>query len=245
MTERFLPPPRSATPVPIPEGFLLSVLIPVFNEKGTIHEIIRQVEAIAIPKEIIVVDDFSTDGTREMLTAMERPGLRVFMHEKNRGKGAALRTAISHIAGTHAVIQDADLEYDPTDYSVLLRPLLEKKADVVYGSRFMGERRVFYVSHYIGNIMLTWLTNILYSCTLTDMETCYKCFRADVIKGLNLESDRFTIEPEITAKVLKGKHRVFEVPITYAGRNFDEGKKITWRDGFSAIGALFKYRFKD
>lgn len=246
MTNRYLPPSVAERKVLLPDNFLLSVLMPVYNEKATIEQIIAKVQAVEIPQEIIIVDDCSKDGTREMLKAMEgREGLRIFYHDVNKGKGAALQTAISHIQGTHVVIQDADLEYDPADYPVLLRPILESNADVVYGSRFLGSRRVFLFSHYVGNRFLTFLTNLLYSCTLTDMETCYKCFKREVFDKVKLRSQRFNIEPEITAKILKNKFRVFEVPITYSGRDFDEGKKITWRDGFSAIAALVKFRFMD
>ncbi len=246
MTELFLPPASVERPVPLPEGFLLSVLMPVYNEMSTIEEILRQVHAVVLPKEIIIVDDWSTDGTRDFLKKIDGvDGVRVFYHDKNRGKGAALQTAIAQINGTHAIIQDADLEYDPGDYPVLLRPLLEGRADVVYGSRFKGSGRVFLYSHYIGNRFLTGLTNLLYSCNLTDMETCYKCFRSEVFDKVKLRSQRFNIEPEITAKIFKNHFKVFEVPINYSGRDFDEGKKITWRDGFSAIWALLKFRFTD
>ncbi len=246
MTEKFLPPPKYEKRIPLPENFLLSVLMPVFNEKNTIDEIIARVRAVEIPKEIILVDDFSTDGTRDILKNYEgQSDIRILYHEKNKGKGSALQTAIAQIQGTHVIIQDADLEYDPADYTILLRPMIESGADVVYGSRFLGSRRVFLISHYIGNVMLTWFTNILYSCTLTDMETCYKCFKREVFEKVKLTSPRFNIEPEITAKVLKNKYKIFEVPISYSGRDFEEGKKITWRDGFSAIWTLIKFRFKN
>ena len=246
MTQRHLPTPQSERRIPLPADFLLSVLIPVYNEVATLERIIERVEAVDLPKEIVLVDDYSTDGTREILKKLEgRPGLKIFMHDRNRGKGAAIRTALEHIEGTHVVIQDADLEYDPNDYSELLRPILESNADVVYGSRFLGARRVFLYSHYLGNRFLTGLTNVLYGCTLTDMETCYKCFRREVFEKVKLRSDRFNIEPEITAKVLKNKFKLYEIPIRYSGRDYDEGKKITWRDGFSAIWALIKFRFRD
>lgn len=246
MSEKFLPPPREEKRVPIPEGFMLSVMMPVYNEKATIHEIIKRVQAVEIPKEIIMVDDFSTDGTREILKEYEgKDGIRVFYHEKNKGKGAALQTAIANIQGTHAIVQDADLEYSPDDYPTVLRPLLEGNADVVYGSRFKGPTRTFLYSHYLGNRALTTLTNILYGCNLTDMETCYKCFKAEVFEKVKLRSMRFNVEPEITAKIFRNGFKVHEVPISYSGRDFDEGKKITWRDGFSAIWALLKFRFID
>lgn len=246
MTQHYLPIPSIERPVPLPPDFLLSVLMPVFNEVRTLDQIIERVEAVELPKEIIIVDDYSTDGTRELYKKYEgRPNIRVYLHEKNKGKGAALQTAISQIKGTHVIIQDADLEYDPDDYPVLLRPILRGDADVVYGSRFKGSGRAFLFFHYVGNQFLTFLTNILYNCNLTDMETCYKCFKREVFDKVHLKSDRFNIEPEITAKIFKNKFRVFEVPIRYSGRDFEEGKKITWRDGFSAIWTLIKYKFKD
>lgn len=246
MADRFLPIPSIEKPIALPPDFLLSVLMPVYNEVGTLETILGRVEAEDIPKEIIIVDDYSTDGTRELYKKLEgRPGVRVFLHEHNRGKGAALQTAIANIKGTHVIIQDADLEYNPDDYPVLLRPILRGEADVVYGSRFKGSGRAFLFYHYIGNQFLTFLTNVLYNCNLTDMETCYKCFRREVFDKVKLRSERFNVEPEITAKIFKNKFRVFEVPIRYSGRDFAEGKKITWRDGFSAIWALIKFKFTD
>lgn len=223
----------------------LSVLIPVYNEKNTLLDIIKRVEAVPIEKEIIIVDDFSTDGTREIMKGIDSPDIKIYYHPHNRGKGAAIRTAIPHATGDIVLIQDADLEYDPMDYPGLIEPILDGRADVVYGSRFLGTHRAFLFWHYIGNKFLSFLTNLLYNTMLTDMETCYKVFRSDVIKGLNLKSDRFQIEPEITAKVFKKGHKVFEVPISYAGRDFKEGKKITWRDGIWAVMTLVKYRFVD
>jgi len=223
----------------------LSVVIPVYNEKGTIREIIQRVKAINIEKEIIIVDDFSTDGTREFLKELAANGEKVFFHEKNMGKGAALRTGFQHITGDYVVVQDADLEYDPEDYHKLLVPVLKGKADVVYGSRFTGERRNMFLHHWLGNKFLTFMTDILYNTTLSDMETCYKLFRADIIKGINIKSNRFNFEPEITAKILKQGIRIYEVPISYTGREFSEGKKITWVDGLSALWALIKFRFID
>lgn len=223
----------------------LSVVIPAYNEKGTIVEIIRRVKAVDVDKEIIIVDDYSTDGTREILKGLASGGEKVFFHERNMGKGAALRTGLKHATGDYIIVQDADLEYDPEDYLKLLAPVLKGRAEVVYGSRFTGEHRDMFFHHWVGNKFLTLVTNILYNTTLSDMETCYKLFRADIIKGIDIKSDRFNFEPEITAKVLKKRVRIYEVPISYAGREFSEGKKITWIDGFSAILALIKYRFID
>ncbi len=232
----------------------LSVIIPAYNERQTIEEILRRVKEapldpdLNVEKEIIVVDDGSTDGTREILAriAEEQPDVKVIMHEQNQGKGAAIRTALQHITGDYVIIQDADLEYDPREYSVLLRPLVEGKADVVYGSRFLGPHRAFLFLHYLGNKFLNLVTNILYDTILTDMETCYKMFRADVIKGIPLHARGFEFEPEVTAKVLKRGYRVFEVPISYSGRDFHEGKKIhPWKDGLRALWTLIKYRFVD
>ena len=223
----------------------LSILMPVFNEKQTLLEIVDAVMAVDINKELIIVDDGSTDGTVDILTEKieGREGVRVFYHEKNRGKGAAIRTGKQYIEGDIAIIQDADLEYDPKDYPTLINPILEKKADVVYGSRFLGPRRAFLYWHYLGNRFLTFVTNVLYNTMLTDMETCYKAFRADILKNITIRSNRFDFEPEITAKVFKQGYKVFEVPIFYAGRDFAEGKKITWRDGFRALWTIIKFRF--
>ncbi len=232
----------------------LSVIIPAYNERHTIEEILRRVKEtpidadLHVEKEIIIVDDGSTDGTREILAriAEEQPDVRVLFHDRNQGKGAAIRTALRYATGDYVVIQDADLEYDPRDYSVLLRPLVEGKADVVYGSRFLGPHRAFLFLHYLGNKFLNLVTNILYDTILTDMETCYKMFRTDVIKSLPLKARGFEFEPEVTAKVLKRGYRVFEVPISYSGRDFSEGKKIhPWKDGLRALWTLIKYRFVD
>ncbi len=224
----------------------LSVIIPVYNERETIEEILNQVRAVDITKEIIIVEDCSTDGTREYLEQMPKSDdLRIVFHEHNRGKGAAVRSGIAKATGDYVVIQDADLEYDPNDYGVLIEPLRKGKADVVYGSRFLGSHRVLLFWNYIANRFLTFLTNALYNCNLSDMETCYKMFRREVIQGITLRSNRFDIEPEITAKILKNHYRVFEVPISYAGRDYDEGKKITWKDGVAALWTLLKYRFTD
>jgi glycosyltransferase involved in cell wall biosynthesis len=230
---------------------LLSILMPVYNEAQTINEIIQRVEAVDlgdVRKELIIVDDASKDGTREVLKDLSQQSPHKFyFHGQNMGKGAALRTALTYATGDIIIIQDADLEYDPSEYGELIKPVLEGRADVVYGSRLTGGKvaRAFNFWHYIGNKMLTLITNILYNSILSDMETCYKVFRADVIKNLQIKSNRFDFEPEITAKVLKRKHKLYEMPISYYGRDFSEGKKITWRDGFAAIWALVKYRFMD
>jgi glycosyltransferase involved in cell wall biosynthesis len=226
----------------------LSIIVPVFNEEKTVALILKTVSQISLPgiqKDIVVVNDGSADGTAAVLKKVKIPGVRIFNHEKNKGKGAAIRTAIPHTKGDFVIIQDADLEYDPHDYERLLEPLIQGRADVVYGSRFRGVHRAFMFWHSIGNKFLTLVTNILYDTILTDMETCYKVFRGEVIRGLDLKSNRFEIEPEMTAKILKKKYRIFEVPISYAGRGFEEGKKITWRDGFSALATLVRYRFMD
>lgn len=229
-----------------PDGFLLSVVMPVYNELATFELILERVLAVDIPKEIIIIDDCSTDGTLELLRAVDgRQGIRVLFHEINRGKGAALQTGFSNVRGSHVIVQDADLEYDPEDYPALVGPILKGSADVVYGTRFHGTRDGFITAHYFGNRFLTMLTNLLYGCRLTDMETCYKCFGRELLDRIQLRSERFNIEPEITARIMKQGLRVVEVPISYNARKFDDGKKITWRDGFSAIYTLLKYRFVD
>ena len=229
----------------------ISILIPVYNEVKFLEKILEKVHAVdfcGLEKEIILVDDGSTDGTLEILKRLEQDNrYRVFYHAKNQGKGAALRTAIGHSTGDIVAIQDADLEYDPVDYPELIQLIIDGKADVAYGSRLTGGKsvRAFNILHYFGNKFLTLLTNILYNTTLTDMETCYKAFKGDLIRGITIRSDRFDFEPEITAKVLKKGSRLFEAPISYSGRNFDEGKKITWVDGLWAIWTLVKFRFVD
>jgi glycosyltransferase involved in cell wall biosynthesis len=227
----------------------LSVIMPVYNEQETLSEILRQVRAVDLPDvdiEILAVDDGSTDGSREVLADEAQAGdMRVFYHAQNRGKGAAVRTAIEHASGDILVIQDADLEYDPRDYPTLIRPIVEGRVTVVYGSRFLGPRKAMLFWHMLGNKLLTLTTNILYNAILSDMETCYKCFRADVLQGIPLRSRRFEFEPEVTAKVLKRGHRIFEVPISYYGREYHEGKKISWRDAPLAFWTLIKYRFVD
>jgi glycosyltransferase involved in cell wall biosynthesis len=224
---------------------LLSVIVPVFNERTTVAEVIRRIRAVELPfeVEVIVVDDGSSDGTDKVLQALGDSTIRVIDHHVNLGKGAAIRTGMQAIRGDLVLIQDADLEYDPNDWTKLLEPILRGKAKVVYGSRFTGERKNMLPLHWIGNRFLSLVTNLLYSSTLSDMETCYKLFDRKVLEGITIESNRFEFEPEITAKVLRRGYRIYEVPISYAGREPDEGKKITWRDGISAVKALVKYRF--
>ena len=224
----------------------LSIVVPVFNERNTVQELLRRVRSVdlgEIAKEIIVVDDASTDGTPDILKHEEDSTVRVFTHAENRGKGAAIRTGLERVTGDWVIIQDADLEYDPDDYRALLAPILKKKAEVVYGSRFTGEHRNMLFWHMLGNKLLSLVTNVLYNTTLSDMETCYKLFTRGALEGMVIKSNRFNFEPEITAKILKKKIRIYEVPISYAGREYAEGKKITWRDGLSALWALVKYRF--
>jgi glycosyltransferase involved in cell wall biosynthesis len=238
-----------ATPEFTPEFRKVSVVVPVFNERNTLVEILRRMRAVELPdgieREIIVVDDGSSDGTRDVLKQLGDSTVRVVMHEDNRGKGAAVRTGFAHATGDYVLIQDADLEYDPEDWPKLMNPVLRGKARVVYGSRFTGERRNMLFLHWIGNRMLSLTTNILYNTTLSDMETCYKLIDRSLINSLDLRADRFDFEPEITAKILKRGIRIYEVPISYTGREFEEGKKITWRDGFAALWTLVKYRFFD
>ena len=222
---------------------LLSVVMPVYNERETVEEIIRRVLAVQVRTQLIVVDDGSKDGTREILAGLQRElGFELVLQARNQGKGAALRRGFQEIRGELVVIQDADLEYSPEEYPQLIELICKGRADVVYGSRFLGRHRVFMFSHYLGNRVVTLLTNILYNTMLTDMETCYKVMRTEIVRGMSLQSNGFGIEPEMTAKIFKGRHRVYEIPITYDGRGYDEGKKITWRDGIVALWVLLKYR---
>ena len=224
----------------------LSVIIPVYDEEATIQEILKQVRAVNLAHEIIVVDDGSTDGTRDLLQQEEnQAGTIVIYHGRNQGKGAAVRTGFDRATGDILLIQDADLEYDPRDYPMLIRPIEEGRVKVVYGSRFLGPRKAMLFWHMLGNKFLTLLTNVLYNAILSDMETCYKVFKADIIRDIPLRSHRFDFEPEVTAKVLKRGYRIYEVPISYNGREWEEGKKITWRDGVIALWTLIRYRFTD
>jgi len=243
---------------PIPDDFRLSVIIPIFNESKTVEDLIIQVKAVPIRKELVLVDDGSTDGTREILKRLETEAeavadpinqLRVIFHEVNQGKGAAVRTGFLEGQGDVMIIQDADLEYDPSEYPRLLQPIIEGKADVVYGSRFLGDQphRVLYYWHYLGNKFLTTLSNCFTNLNLTDMETCYKLFKKEVIKEIapGLCQNRFGIEPELTAKVARRQCRIFEMSISYDGRTYDQGKKIGWRDGVKALWCIVRYGLKD
>jgi glycosyltransferase involved in cell wall biosynthesis len=244
----------------------VSIVIPVYNEKSTIDEILRRVLETEMRKEVIVVDDCSTDGTRQILenlAARQANGealapaqdgsdpialrdLKFFFQTPNQGKGAALRRGFAEVTGDIVLVQDADLEYDPRDYGVLLEPMIDGRADVVYGSRFLGgPQRVHYFWHYVANRFLTLLSDVFTNLKLSDMETCYKVFRREVLTGVQIKSDRFGFEPEITAKIAKHKWRIYEVPITYAGRTYEEGKKITWKDGVQALWCIIRYKFTD
>ena len=226
----------------------LSVVMPAYNEKATIREIVSRVLAVPIEKEIVIVDDGSTDGTREILKEMDgKDGIRVILQERNGGKGTAIARGFQEARGEMVLIQDADLEYDPSDYLKLIHPIEAGRADVVYGSRFLGggERRVLYFWHTVGNRLLTFISNMLTNLNLTDMETCYKVFRREVVQSIRLESPRFGMEPEITAKIARRRYRVYEVPISYYGRTYEEGKKIGFRDGISAVWTMLKFRFRE
>jgi glycosyltransferase involved in cell wall biosynthesis len=225
---------------------LLSVVMPVYNERDTIEEIIERVMKVPVRVELIVVDDCSKDGTRDILQSLQqRHGFKLILQPQNAGKGSALRRGFQEVSGDLVVIQDADLEYSPEEYPDLIGLICQGRADVVYGSRFIGRHRVFLFTHYAGNRLLTLITNVLYNTMLTDMETCYKVMRTEVLRSMSLESNGFGIEPELTAKIFKRGYRVYEVPITYDGRGYEEGKKITWRDGVVALWVLLKYRFTE
>ena len=229
----------------------LSIIMPAYNEGKTILKVINKVKNVKlgnIKKEIIVVDDFSTDGTKNALSKLKNKGLKIFFHRKNKGKGAAIRTALKHATGDIILIQDADLEYDPKEYRKLLKPIIDGKAKVVYGSRLASIRKnlkKMYKLHYFGNLFLTVITSVLYGAKITDMETGYKVFKKEVIQNMGLKAKRFDFEPEITAKILKKGYKIMEVPIDFMGRKFSEGKKITWKDGVKALLYLIKYRFTD
>jgi glycosyltransferase involved in cell wall biosynthesis len=244
----------------------VSIVVPVYNERAFIEEVLLRIQAVSMDKEIVLIDDGSTDGTRALLQEFERAqsaglsevpvqngkallsleGIRFLFQDRNHGKGAALRRGFQAASGEVILVQDADLEYDPRDYDKLLAPIFDGRADVVYGSRFLGgPQRVHYFWHYVGNTFLTLLSDMLTNLKLTDMETCYKIFRREVLQGFQLKSDRFGFEPEITAKIAKGNWRVYEVPISYAGRTYAEGKKITWKDGFSTLWCILRFNLFD
>jgi len=222
---------------------MISVIIPVFNEAKTVKELVKRVQSVDLEKEIIIVDDASTDGTREVLNELTREqGITVLFHQSNQGKGAALRTAFKEVKGEIVIIQDADLEYDPFEYSKLIRPIMEGKADVVYGSRFLGgPHRVLLFWHYVGNQILTLFSNMLTNLNLTDMETCYKVFKSSLLKEFTIESNRFGVEPEITSKLARLQCKIYEVDISYSGRDYTEGKKINWKDGIAAFYWILKF----
>lgn len=228
----------------------LSIVIPIYNEKKTLRALIDRVLAVdlkGMDRELVLVDDCSADGTRDIIRAeFDKPPFKVVFHDVNQGKGAALRSGFNHCTGDYVIIQDADLEYDPEEYPKILAPLLDGRADVVYGSRFKGEgaHRVLYFWHYVGNVLLTLLSNMATNLNLTDMETCYKAFRAEIIKPMKLEQNRFGFEPEVTAKIAKLRCRVYEVGISYSGRTYEEGKKIGLKDAFQALFCIIKYHFK-
>ncbi|HEX3645935.1 MAG TPA: glycosyltransferase family 2 protein [Vicinamibacterales bacterium] len=244
MSAPFTKEQRAATRMPADP--LLSVVMPVFNEQDTVEEIIRRVLAVKMRIELIVVDDVSTDGTPAILDRLQQElGFVLLRQPRNGGKGAALRSGFAAVTGDMMIIQDADLEYSPEEYHLMTPLIVSGRADVVFGSRFLGTHRVLLLTHYLGNLLITFLTNLLYNTMLTDMETCYKLMRIDVLRSMELHSDGFGIEPELTAKVFKRGYKVYEVPISYDGRGYEEGKKITWRDGVVALWVLLKYRFTD
>jgi glycosyltransferase involved in cell wall biosynthesis len=228
------------------ENPLVSVVMPVFNEVATVEQIVRRVLAVPVRLELIVVDDGSTDGSRERLEVLQTElGFRLLLQPRNRGKGAALRRGFAEVAGDIVAIQDADLEYSPEELPGLMQLICEGRADVVYGSRFLGRHRVFLFTHYLGNRLLTIVANVLYNTMLTDMETCYKMMRTKVVRSLTVRSNGFGVEPELTAKIFKRGYRVYEVPISYDGRGYEDGKKIGWRDGVIAFWVLLRYRFSE
>lgn len=230
---------------PLPADPVLSVVMPVYNERTTVETIIRRVLAVPMRLQLIVVNDGSKDGSKEILDRLQAELGFTLVHQENAGKGAALRRGFAEVTGDLMVIQDADLEYSPEEYPDLIELIIKGHADVVFGSRFLGRHRVFMFTHYMGNRVVTFATNILYNTMLTDMETCYKVMRTEVLRSFTVHSNGFGIEPELTAKIFKRGYRVYEVPITYAGRGYDEGKKITWRAGFEALWVLLKYRFTE
>lgn len=224
----------------------LSIVVPIYNEEKTLQIILERILDQPMEKEVILVDDGSTDGTREILASLDHPDIRVILQPENQGKGAALRAGFAKITGDIVLIQDADLEYDPKEYAALIQPIEDGVADVVYGARFLGgPHRVLYFWHYVGNKLLTLLTNVLFNINLNDMETCYKVFRREALEGVEIQSNRFGFEPEITAKMVKSRQRIYEIPISYFGRTYEEGKKITWRDGLTALYTLFRFRLFD
>jgi glycosyltransferase involved in cell wall biosynthesis len=231
----------------IPASFRLSVAVPVYNERGTIHEILRRIRAVPIAKEIILVDDCSTDGTREILQSLEdEPDLKILFHDVNQGKGAALRTAFVHATGDVVIVQDADLEYNPSEYPRLLEPIIDGRADVVYGSRFIGQTaRIHLFWHRVANGILTLVSNIFTNLNLTDMETCYKVFRREVIQSIPLKQNRFGFDPEVTAKIARRRCRIYEIPISYHGRDYSEGKKIGLKDAFEAFYCIIRFALAD